>query len=75
MCVKYSFMSTIYSHLDIYDDSDEDDMSIDVTSEESEESRTWETSSEEDEEDEEDDGAGVLTPRSRRKLLDELLSA
>ena len=73
-------MSTIYSHLDIYDDSDEDDTSIDVTSEESEESEESEVTEESGtlenlSEEEEDDGAGVLTPRSRKKLLGELLSA
>tara|TARA_B100001093_G_scaffold455895_2_gene466424 strand:+ start:719 stop:940 length:222 start_codon:yes stop_codon:yes gene_type:complete len=71
-------MPNIYCYLDIYDDSDEDDTSVDLNSEYSEESELtdgWENLSqdEEDEEDEEDDGAGVLTPRSRRKLINQLV--
>lgn len=69
-------MSNIYSYLDIYSEND-DDMSIDLNSEseESEESEKSEESEEykESEDREKDDGAGVLTPRSRKRLMNQLV--
>lgn len=65
-------MSNIYAGLPDEAESDKESY-VDSSSEELEESEEWENWSEEEEE--EDDGAGVLTPRSRRKLQNELLLA
>tara|TARA_B100001093_G_C26426245_1_gene842028 strand:- start:458 stop:685 length:228 start_codon:yes stop_codon:yes gene_type:complete len=73
-------MSNIYYYLDIYSEND-DDASIDLNSQYSEESEESEESGEskeseefeESEDSEKDDGAGVLTPRSRKRLINQLV--